>query len=441
MPTQYKRKIGSTRGSWLEDDLKKAIDTVMNKSFGINEAARRYNIPKTTLKRKIKGYIVSKGSLGCNSVLGPENERKIVAHITKLQAAGFTPDRDTVRSMAFKLANQLGIQHTFNFDNDMAGYDWPHSFLRRNPQLSVRKSEGISKNRALGMTKAVVKEYFDLLEKTINETQLVGKPCHIFNMDESGLQLNNKPGEVIALKGSKCVSTITTGEKGDTISVVCCFNGEGNYIPPYCMFKGKNKKVEFSDGMPPGSAVVMNQKSAYMNSELFYDWLKTQFLPRKPPGKVILILDGHASHCGNVEMLEFAKDNDIILLGLPSHTTHFLQPLDRSFFKSLKSYYDYECNSFMKNNPSRHITRHQFGKLLGSAWSKSATVENAVSGFRSCGIIPLNMSAIPEYAFLTNQQTSTVDLGQENVEVSPNPKSSTEVDIPDEANIPIEASI
>lgn len=106
------------------------------------------------------------------------------------------------------------------------------------------------------------------------------------------------------------------------------------------MFKGQNKKVEFSNGMTPGSADVMNQKTAYTNSVLFYDRLKTQFLPRKPPGKVILILDGHAFHCGNVEMLEFAKDNDITLLDLLSHNTHFLQPLQ----KSLKSYYDYDCN-------------------------------------------------------------------------------------------------
>lgn len=430
MPTEYKRKTGSTRGSWREVDLEKAVDAVNNKSVGINEAARIYNIPKTTLKRRLKKGVLSKGSMGRNSVLGLENEQKIVGHITKLQASGFSPSRDTVKSMAFELANKLGIQHTFNSENRMAGFDWLQSFLRRNPKLSIRKSEGISKNRALGMNKSVVKEYFDLLEKTMIENDLVNKPGNIFNMDESGLQLNNKPGQVIALKGSKCVSTITSGEKGETISIVCCFNGEGNYIPPYCIIKGKNKKKEFSDGMPPGSTVMMNQKSAYMNSELFYDWLKTQFLPRKPPGKVILILDGHSSHCGNVEMLEFAKDNDIILLGLPSHTTHFLQPLDRSFFKSLKSYYYAECNTFMKNNPSRLINRLQFGKLLGSAWSRSATVQNALSGFRSCGVIPLDMSAIPDYAFLTPHLDSTVsDLGStETVGVCENPMSSTEVE-------------
>lgn len=78
---------------------------------------------------------------------------------------------------------------------------------------------------------------------------------------------------------------------------------------------------------------------------------------------------------------------------------------------------------------------------MSYAWSKSATVENSGSGFRSCRIIPLNMSAILEYAFLTTQKTSTVDLGQENVEVSPNPKSSNDVDILDKMDIPMDANI
>lgn len=48
------------------------------------------------------------------------------------------------------------------------------------------------------MNRVDVKEYFDLLEKTINENHLVGKSCHIFTWTRVVLQLNNKPGEVIA---------------------------------------------------------------------------------------------------------------------------------------------------------------------------------------------------------------------------------------------------
>lgn len=239
MPTEYKRKLGSTRGSWDENDLAKAINAVTTNTLGINEAATFYNIPKTTLKRRLKNKKITKDGLGRGSLFGPENEKKIFIHISKLQASGFTPTRDNVKEMAYKLAEQLKIKHNFNHETKMAGYDWLNSLRRRNPKLAIRKSEEVSKNRALGMNKKVVYEYFDLLEKTLIKNGLIGKPGHIFNMDETGLQLNNRPGNVVAVKGSKSVNTITSGEKGETISVVSCFNAEGSYIPPYCIFKGK----------------------------------------------------------------------------------------------------------------------------------------------------------------------------------------------------------
>jgi len=86
----------------------------------------------------------------------------------------------------------------------------------------------------------------------------MGKPGNIFNVDETGLQLNNRPGEVIAAKGSKVVTSITSGE---TVTVVSCISAEGSYLPPFCIFKGKNKKAEYGDGMPPGSTVAMNATS------------------------------------------------------------------------------------------------------------------------------------------------------------------------------------
>lgn len=114
------------------------------------------------------------------------------------------------------------------------------------------------------------------------------------------------------------------------------------YRPITFLRVGKYKKEEWKDGMPPGSQIAMGEKSAYVNSEIFFTWLRDHFYPRKPNGKTILLVDGHASHTTNIEMLEFAEAPDIILFCLPPHTTH-LQPLDRAFFKSLKGYYYEAC--------------------------------------------------------------------------------------------------
>lgn len=401
MPTRYTKKGTSDRGNWSEDSLNNAAKAVEQKEMGVNEAAKEFGIPKTTLKRRLKSKNFSKGSMGKPTILGIENEKKMVAHIKKLQSRGFTPSRDSVRSMAYHLAVSLQLKHSFSNDSKQAGYDWLSSFLFRNPELSIRQSEGVSIARAKGLNKRIVNVYFELLGDVLKENGLIDKPGNVFNMDETGLQLNNKPGKVVAIKGSKNVTSVTSGEKGETISVLACVSGEGYFLPPFCIMKGKNLKQEFCDGMPPGAEVKMSQKSGYVNTDLFFDWLKNHFNPRKPAGKVLLLLDGHTSHTSSIEVLEFAEKEDIILMSIPPHTSHWLQPLDRSFFKSFKSHYYSACNSFMTNNPLRKITRLQFGTLLNSAWGKSASVENGTSGFKTCGIIPFEPKAIPEYAFLS----------------------------------------
>lgn len=436
MPTEYKRKGNVSRGEWTEQELISAMEAVQHGTMGVREATRNFRVPYTTLRRRLRNNSSEKPRLGPSSTLGPENEAKLVTHIKKLQKFGFSPTRTIVRSMAFELAEKLNLPHKFNVQKRLAGYPWLESFLRRNKGLAIRKSEGVSAARSLGMNRDDVRSYFTLLENTLIESDLMDKPGHIYNVDESGLQLNNRPGYVIAEKGSRNVAAVTSGEKGETISIIACCNAEGSFIPPTCIFKGKNRKPEFEDGMPPGSKVFMGEKSAYVNNPLFLKWLKEQFVPRKPPGPVLIILDGHSSHCSSVETLEYAAEHQIIFVCLPSHTTQFLQPLDRGVFKSLKSFYYEECNAFMRRNPNRRINRAVFGQLLAAAWEQSATVKNAVSAFKATGIVPFNPSAIPDYAYLTD---NTQEPAQNEYDIDN--QSGTDASDEDEDNLATPRSI
>lgn len=115
----------------------------------------------------------------------------------------------------------------------MAGKVWLDSFMRRNSELSVRKAEEISRARTEGMNRQEVAHYFQLLTKLVIDNNLQDKPGNIWNADEIGTQLNNKPGHVIAIKGSKDVHLVTSSEKGETITVLACCNAEGQFLPPY----------------------------------------------------------------------------------------------------------------------------------------------------------------------------------------------------------------
>ena len=105
-------------------------------------------------------------------------------------------------------------------------------------------------------------------------------------------------------------------------------------------------------------------------------------------------MDGHNSH-NFVELIDCAKENNIILVELPQHTSHHLQPLDKSVFGPLKKAYNAECSKLMSENPGIVVSRNNFCMLvmlLSRAWKLAVSAKNMQSGFRSCGIYPFNPS-------------------------------------------------
>ena len=87
------------------------------------------------------------------------------------------------------------------------------------------------------------------------------------------------------------------------------------------------------------------------------------------------------------------------LFCLPSCTSHELQPLDKSVFRSFEHFWDEEVVKFFRTNPDRSLTKDLFGKIFAPVWLKCMTMSNIQNGFRACGIWPFDEDAIPEEAF------------------------------------------
>ncbi|KAI5729389.1 hypothetical protein M8J76_002005 [Diaphorina citri] len=67
------------------------------------------------------------------------------------------------------------------------------------------------------------------------------------------------------------------------------------------------------------------------------------FANPQPTKPVLLLLDGHASHPKNLELIKMARDNNVVLLCFPTHCTHRMQPLDVSLMGPLSTYYEQEA--------------------------------------------------------------------------------------------------
>ena len=204
--------------------------------------------------------------------------------------------------------------------------------------------------------------YFDLLEQTIHDNDLIGKPGQLFNMDESGMPLDPKFPKAVAAKG-QAVSAIGSGDKTQ-ITVVACVSAAGYCVPPMVIWDRKILSPELTLGEVPGTIYGLS-KNGWMDMELFDIWFCNHFLRYAPATRpLLLLLDGHSSHyCPDTVRL--AAKEQVILFTLPPNTTHLSQPLDKGCFGPLKVAWREVCHHFVSTNPGKVITRYQFSIKRG----------------------------------------------------------------------------
>jgi len=141
------------------------------------------------------------------------------------------------------------------------------------------------------------------------------------------------------------------------------------------------------------------QEKAWMTSYLFSAWLSHFIKNVNKIGVIstqrrhLLVLDGHNSHV-TLEVACHVKSVGLDLVTLPSHTSHALQSLDCSVFKTFKqhfkAYRDYWTYMNLGESPSKQTLAHWISLILRKALSK----QNITSGFRATSIWPLNLEAI-----------------------------------------------
>ena len=157
-------------------------------------------------------------------------------------------------------------------------------------------------------------------------------------------------------------------------------------------------------GDVPGTRCGLSD-TVWVDTYLFKKWLKKHLLEHAVASRLLLlILDGHGFHY-QPEVIEYARDNGVILLCLPPHTTHESQPLDTCVFKPLKQNWQEACSRYMQQNPGKVVTKYSFSALLNEAWGKTMVPTVISSGFRRSGIYPFNPEAL-DYGEVTNPASS-----------------------------------
>ena len=384
MVRTYRRKPGSRNylTGYSPETLGRAIQEIRN-GKSIRSVSKAYGIPYGSLykKSKLAYQTAPQRKHGGQPILSQAEELNLLSVINTLTEWKFPLDIQDIRLLVKNYLDRLGV--TTRFPNNMPGYDWMETFKNRHG-LTARLAQNIKPSRA-EMSPGAVKDFFQRLEKEMEGVE----PCNVYNYDETNVTDDPGSKRCITSRGLKRVERKIYHSKQAT-SIMFCGNADGEYLPPMVVYKAQNPYMEWTKGGPQGTLYSTSQ-SGWFDNHLFTKWFFELFLPhvKDKPGKKILLGDNLASHF-SIPVLEACKENNILFISLVPNSTHLLQPLDVCVFGPAKRVWRKVVEDWRKQARTKAgIPKSVLPSLLNKLCSQMPG-DHLKSGFRACGILPLN---------------------------------------------------
>ncbi|XP_065669381.1 uncharacterized protein LOC136088747 [Hydra vulgaris] len=176
-------------------------------------------------------------------------------------------------------------------------------------------------------------------------------------------------------------------------------NAAGKVLSPFVVYKAVNLWSSWCEGGPKRIR-YFNTKSGWFDGAAFEEWFFSIVLPslKKKLGYKVLLGDNLSSHI-SPKVINACEKNEILFVCLPPNNTHITQPLDVTFFKPLKTAWrriitEYKVSPVGCTKAS--LEKQHFPELLNNLFIaiKPNQANNLKSGFRKCGIYPVNVNQL-----------------------------------------------
>ncbi|WAR04989.1 hypothetical protein MAR_020358 [Mya arenaria] len=337
---QHKKTYG-------DEAFENAVSAVLQKGMSIRKAALEFGIPPTTLHERLKRKDPTDSiarKVGWQKDFSNNQEECLAELLLYMAAHGLPATRKMLRDRVKELLQISGTACRVNIEMGPSNH-WLRGFVKRHLLF-----DHMAETRPPLDPPESIKEFFDMYEKTIVECGLQNKDDQIFNCDgtrwtEKSFKLCPKTGHQLEMK---------TGT-GSHVTAHMCISAGGRFLPSMLIYK--------------------------------------IFIPNCGMERPVLLVMNNLYNPVSIPTMLAAKENSIILFGVPGNSTHILHPLVVEIFGELQATVHDISSSQLDASKRVVIEKTEYPAILSQAIDQTAP-ESVQHAFEVTGLCPVNREAI-----------------------------------------------
>ena len=240
--TVIKREASNAKEVQLQHALAAYQEALLsNEVLSVREAARRFNVPKTTLQERINGRRCVLEFNSEKSWLDDAESEVIVKDLIHSAQQGFP---DTKRHLRGRV--NAVIQDKLGDPSFHVGENWVDCWLEKwGKWISTYWSTSLDTVHARGLNPHVVQDYFEKVQQTILQYS-IGPEC-MWTMDESSFAFGRAcKTRVIGQTGERVQHSLRDGNR-ETATLMVLISAAGACMPPCVIFQGQKLNSIWSE--------------------------------------------------------------------------------------------------------------------------------------------------------------------------------------------------
>lgn len=335
----------------------------------IREACREYSIPDSTLRDRVKKKNIPKQKVGQAATFNKPQSEKLANLYCLLSKLGYNYPAESLCI----LASQYAISLDKRTHSKPITKHWFYVFCDGFPEVKENRVKLQQMEKTGSNTvEAFTPDFLSYLSLTMTKYELIEKPKNVYSFTTT--ELSYLPPYIV-----RKVPLVK-----ETVNLFFCANAAGEVMPPYYVFPEASTDVDgLAEDCESGKAVLVEEKR--FPSELFLNFLKIHFQDHSSVDEQrIILVDGHSMYV-SVEVLEWAEENKISLVVIPSPCNEKFQPLEHECRDSFEKMFIEYCEA----NEESELDRKSLCQAVSMSYSSVFTSYDIKSSFRESGIYPL----------------------------------------------------